>query len=37
MEMVQFNKDLALAGAALAFYWVFYEGVGLTITDALFG
>ncbi len=37
MEMVQFNKDVALAGAALAFFWVFYEGVGLTITDALFG
>jgi putative oxidoreductase len=37
MEMVQFNKDIALAGAGLAFFWVFYEGVGLTITDALFG
>lgn len=36
MEMVHFNKDLALAGAALAFFWVFSEGVGLTITDALF-
>jgi putative oxidoreductase len=36
MEMVQFNKDLALAGGALAFFWVFYNEVGLTITDGLF-
>jgi uncharacterized membrane protein YphA (DoxX/SURF4 family) len=37
MEMIQFNKDLALAGASLAFLWVFANGVGLTITDGLFG
>jgi uncharacterized membrane protein YphA (DoxX/SURF4 family) len=37
MEMVHFNKDLALAGAALAFFWVFQNGVDLTITDGLFG
>jgi len=36
MEMVQFNKDVALAGAALAFFWVFQNGVDLTITDGLF-
>jgi putative oxidoreductase len=36
MEMVQFNKDVALAGAALAFFWVFQNGVGLTLTDGLF-
>jgi len=36
MEMIQFNKDLALAGAALAFFWVFQNGVGLTVTDGLF-
>jgi hypothetical protein len=36
MEMIQFNKDVALAGAALAFFWVFQNGVGLTITDGLF-
>lgn len=36
MEMIQFNKDLALAGAALAFFWVFQNGVGLTITHGLF-
>ena len=36
LEMIQFNKDLALAGAALAFFWVFQNGVGLTITDGLF-
>ena len=37
MEMVQFNKDLALAGAALAFFWVFsQDAVGLTLTGPLF-
>lgn len=36
MEMVQFNKDLALAGATLAFLWVFTSEVGLTITGPLF-
>jgi putative oxidoreductase len=36
MEMVQFNKDIALAGGALAFFWVFSTGVGLTVTDSLF-
>lgn len=36
MEMIQFNKDIALAGAALAFFWVFHNGVGLTITHGLF-
>jgi uncharacterized membrane protein YphA (DoxX/SURF4 family) len=37
MEMVQFNKDVALAGGALAFFVVFHGGIGLTVTDALFG
>lgn len=37
MEMIQFNKDIGLAGAALAFFWVFQNGVGLTLTDGLFG
>jgi putative oxidoreductase len=36
METVQFNKDVALAGAALAFYWVFANDPGLTVTDSLF-
>jgi putative oxidoreductase len=36
MEMVHFNKDLALAGSALAFFWVFQNGVDLTITNGLF-
>lgn len=36
MEMIQFNKDIALGGSALAFYWVFAQDVGLTITDSLF-
>ncbi|MDV3222802.1 DoxX family protein [Intrasporangium sp.] len=35
-EMVQFNKDLALAGATLAFFWVFAQDPGLTITTSLF-
>lgn len=38
-EMTQFNKDIALAGGALAFYVIFYltNGVGYyTITGALF-
>lgn len=37
MEMVGFNKDIALAGAALAFYVVFYGDPGLTLTGPLFG
>jgi uncharacterized membrane protein YphA (DoxX/SURF4 family) len=36
MEMIQFNKDVALAGAALAFLWVFSQDPGLTITGPLF-
>lgn len=39
MEMVQFNKDVALAGAAIAFFVLFaYAGsdLGLTVTDPLF-
>lgn len=35
-EMIQFNKDLALAGAALAFFWVFSQDPGLTLTGPLF-
>ena len=35
-EMIQFNKDIALAGAALAFLWVFSQDPGLTITGPLF-
>jgi len=36
MEMVQFNKDLALAGAALGFFWVFSQEPALTLTGPLF-
>jgi putative oxidoreductase len=36
MEMIQFNKDVALAGGALAFFWVFSQDPGLTITGPLF-
>lgn len=36
MEMIQFNKDIALAGGALAFFWVFSQDPGLTITGPLF-
>jgi putative oxidoreductase len=38
MEMVAFNKDIALAGAAL-FMWVYFHfnSVPWTITDPLFG
>jgi putative oxidoreductase len=36
MEMVQFNKDVALAGAALGFFWAFGSGAGLTLTGPLF-
>ena len=39
MEMISFNKDVALAGGALAMYVVFYgaDGFGFyTITGALF-
>lgn len=37
MEMVAFNKDIALAGAAL-FLWVYfhYDAVPWVLTDALF-
>jgi uncharacterized membrane protein YphA (DoxX/SURF4 family) len=34
-EMVQFNKDMALAGAALAFFWAFSQEPGLTLTGSL--
>lgn len=37
MEMVQFNKDIALAGASLAFIWIFMQEPDLTITSSLFG
>jgi uncharacterized membrane protein YphA (DoxX/SURF4 family) len=37
METVQFSKDVALAGAALGFFWVFSQEVGLALTDSLFG
>lgn len=36
MEMVQFNKDVALAGAALVLFWAFSQDPGLTITRSLF-
>ncbi len=36
MEMIQFNKDIALAGAALAFFWAFAHDPGLTVTSSLF-
>ena len=39
MEMISFNKDVALAGGALAMYVLFYltDGIGyFTITGALF-
>ncbi len=36
MEMVPFNKDVALAGAALAFLVAFNGNPDLTITDSLF-
>jgi putative oxidoreductase len=39
MEMVSFNKDIALAGGALAIYVIFYgaDGFGFyTLTGALF-
>jgi putative oxidoreductase len=36
MEMVQFNKDIALAGAALALFVVFHGDPGITITGPLF-
>lgn len=35
MEMIQFNKDLALAGGALAFLWAFAQDVGLTFTGPI--
>jgi len=36
MEMIQFNKDIGLAGAALAFMWVFSIDPALTLTESLF-
>jgi putative oxidoreductase len=36
MEMTHFQKDVALAGAALAFFWVFRADPGLTLTGPLF-
>ncbi len=39
MEMIQFNKDIALAGAALLFFGLYAgagSGLGLTITGPLF-
>lgn len=39
MEQVQFLKDLALAGGALAFFVIFAslgDAIGLTITDLVF-
>ena len=36
MEMVQFNKDVALAGGALVLFWTFSQDPGLTITHSLF-
>jgi uncharacterized membrane protein YphA (DoxX/SURF4 family) len=36
METIQFNKDIALGGAALAFFWVFRADPGLTLTGPLF-
>lgn len=35
MEMVQFNKDVALAGGALVLFWAFLQDPGLTITQSL--
>lgn len=35
-EMIHFNKDVALAGGALALLWVFREDPGLTLTGPLF-
>ena len=36
MEMTQFQKDIALAGAALVLFWVFRADPGLTFTGPLF-
>ena len=36
MEMVQFNKDLALAGGAFVLFWTFSQDPGLTFTHSLF-
>ncbi|HEY9493948.1 MAG TPA: DoxX family protein [Intrasporangium sp.] len=36
MEMVQFNKDVALAGGALVLFWAFSQDPGMTITNSLF-
>lgn len=35
-EMIHFNKDVGLAGAALAFFVAFSGNPDLTITDSLF-
>jgi putative oxidoreductase len=35
-ESIQFNKDIALVGAALALFVVFHNGLGLTVTGPLF-
>jgi putative oxidoreductase len=37
MEMVHFNKDVALMGGSLAFLWGFSQDVGLTLTGPLLG
>jgi putative oxidoreductase len=40
MEQIQFSKDLALAGAALVFFYTWNQlqgDAGLSITDPLFG
>lgn len=38
MEMISFNKDVALAGGALVLFWLFVESGDLpfSITDSLF-
>ena len=36
MELVQFTKDAALAGAALVLFWVFSQDPDLTLTGPLF-
>lgn len=36
-EMLHFMKDVTMAGAAVAFAALFNTGIGLTVTDPLFG
>jgi putative oxidoreductase len=38
MEMISFNKDVALAGAALVLFWLFVEvgDLPFSVTDSLF-